>query len=217
MDVEEIITSVKNTFGDESGVQISDEDIIRWINAAQHDVVLHNESVMEEEVTVNLIKDQQTYAFPTDLLVLRSIRVQSSGTQAYIRISPYSLQEFDKYVNGWDNSLQHTGQPSIYTTYEQKIFLFPTPSADAENGLKILYSKKPTVVTQASGPLSLPLLYHNAIVDYCLSRAHAMDEDYEASTIHRAQYKEDVRILSFREQEGAREYYPTITVMPEDW
>lgn len=216
MNVEEVVTYVKNLFGDTSGTQITEEDIIRWINSAQEQIVMHSETVLEAVTDINLVAGQQEYDFPSDLLVLRSIRLKSNSSESYQALKSYSLQMFDNHISKWQGEFHGRGSPYIYTTYEKRIFLFPTPQKSITGGLRILYSQTPTEVSTVLDSLSLPRSYHEAVVKYCMSQANALDENYEAKAMNQADFQNDVRILSNKHNYGAREFYPTITVLQDD-
>lgn len=216
MNVGDIISRVQRLFGDESGVQIDDTDIIRYINDAQRQIVIHNATVLESTTTIDIVAEQNNYQFPSDALVLRSLRVKLQDMLAYQFIKFYNLQEFDRAIDGWDGTLHGEGFPFIYTLYGNEIFLFPTPRDNATAGLKVLYSPEPADVTTDSDALSLPYLYHNAILSYCMKQVNVMDEDYEASAVHETEFVRSVSKLNDRQGLGPRGTYPTITTLPED-
>lgn len=217
MNTQDVMDRVKRIFGDESSVQLTDADIFRWINDAQREVVMHSQNLLEKIGTINTVEGQDEYAFPTDLLILRSIRYKNDSMQSYSRLEFRNLQEFDTYINGWDGTFYGTNDPLVYTTYEDTIYLFPAPNQSTTAGLKVLYSRKPVDVDSALDPLDLPEGYHNAIVKYCLTKAYEMDEDYESSGIQFSQFQNDVNTLMNREKsKGHDEFYPTITTRWED-
>lgn len=215
MDINGILLRVRRTFGDESSVQITDEDIFRWISDAQREIVMHNESVLEKTTTIDTLKGVQVYDFPSDLYVIRSVRIKARVSDAYIHITGISPQEFDQYINETMRDVI-LGLPSVYTTYERKIFLFPIPDADTTAGLQVLYNAKPIDVTSSVDELSLPEEYHNAIVKFCLARANELDDEPELSNNHQAQFINDVRTLSLKDKYAPKESYPRITILPED-
>jgi len=65
--VSEVITAVQRQFGDESGVQLENTDIIRWINDAQ-DVIVAKNKVLKAKSTTAAVADHSrfTRAFFTD-------------------------------------------------------------------------------------------------------------------------------------------------------
>jgi hypothetical protein len=100
--------------------------------------------------------------------------------------------------------------------YEGKAILFPTPSESNTDGLKVLYNRKPTDVDDVSDELTLPLLYHNTLVKYCLWQASLLDEDHEPAIMHRSDFQSDMAVLVNRETRDPVDVYPTITVLPDD-
>lgn len=216
MNVSDVVTRVKRQFGDESEVQLTEADIIRYINDAQREIVMHNETVLTVISTENLVDGTNEYSFPSNLFILRSLRIKPTVAASYESVQHYNLQEFDRRVDGWDGSFWGTGTPCIYTTYNRLIYLFPTPNTDITDGLKILYSRTPTEIVLVTDELSVPLEYHNSIVKYCLMQANILDEDYDAMALHQSNFLADVRTLSHGNSQGNQDVYPTITVLPDD-
>jgi hypothetical protein len=216
MNVADILAQVKRSFGDESAVQLTETDIFSYIDNAQKDIVLHNDNLLEEIALDNIVTGIKEYLFPSDLLLLRTVRAKISvDAVSYSHLKFYSLHNFDTMVDGWDGS-EFQGVPAIYTAYGRKIFVFPEPQVDITDGLKILYSKMPLPITDVSTLLSVPDIYHTAIIDYCMQRATTMDEELEASAFHKAIFDDKVRLLSNRDQAGVEETYPRITVCEDD-
>lgn len=216
MNAQEVIDRVKRKFGDESAVQLTDTDIIRYINDAQQAIVLNNESVLETITTVDLVDGTNEYDYPTDLLILKAVRIKMSSMTSYSSVKGLNVQEFDRQIDGWDGTTFPEGRPVIYTTYRKKLYLYPTPDEDVTDGLKILYAQYPAEITMASDELSVPIQYHNAVVTFCMKEAAEMDEDYQASTIQEAKFIGDLRAANLRDQNITRDVYPTITAREED-
>lgn len=213
MNVQDVVTRTKRIFGDEAGVQITDEDLIRWINDAQEQIVLNNDGLMEATGTADIIQNQSEYDFPSDLSVLRSLRYKG------YRIKYMSQQEFDEYIDGYTAepgiSPYGPGIPEVYTIWNNKITLFPKPNESLADSLTILYIKHPTAIVTLADDLSVPLEYHNAVVDYCLQQAYELDEDYQKAEIKKTSFNDATMRLSERNKQ-VQEYYPRITTLPED-
>jgi hypothetical protein len=197
-------------------VQVTDQDIIRWINDGQVEIVKNNDTVLQKTGLLNLVIDQQEYALPADLLILRSLRFKFSSMLSFSALRYVSIQQFDELADGWDGTAYGTSQPIYFTKYEDKIALFPIPSEASTNGLKVLYNQKPTDVDDLSDTLAVPLLYHNTIVKYCIYQASLLDEDYEPSVMHLSNFKADVDLMSNRENIEPTGTYPIITILTED-
>lgn len=216
MNVGDILIRVKRQFGDESGVQITNDDIYRWINDGQRQIVLQNEGLLEKRSTAASVDGQQEYDLPDDLLILRRIHFKASGEESHYRLKRFSIEELDEYVDGWDGTSFGTAKPAVSAVYAGKLLLFPTPASSIVDGIKLYYNRKPMEVTAESDIPELPELYHEAIVKYCLQKAYEIDEDWEASNIKSTQMASDISLLRGRDDWKQQGTYPTITVLPED-
>lgn len=211
MNVSDVVNRVKRTFGDEAGVQITDADVIRWINDAQLQICVKNDGLLETTVATNVVKGQQEYASPVDILKLRSI--MHNG----YRIKNMSFAEFNEYVDGFKSPTAFAeGEPQVFMVWNNSITLFPTPSVSITGGLKVYYTRTPASVGTLADALTVPLEYHISIVDYCLEQAHALDEDLEKAAYSKARFEDTVRELSDENKWTSNEYYPRITTLPED-
>jgi hypothetical protein len=215
MNVAEIQTYIKRQFGDESGVQVTDSDIIRWINSAQKQIVLQNESLLEETAVTNTVVSQQNYALPVDLLKLRGIHYRSSTTTPYYRLKGYSLADFNEKVDGWDGT-KEAGDPICYTIYESQIITYPIPSTVVTAAFKIYYNRKPVAVSLPIDIPELPELYHDTIVKFCLQQAYEVDEDWDAVSNKAQEFDREVNLLRGKEDWKIQEHYQVITVLPDD-
>lgn len=216
MNVQDVSTRVKRIFGDEAGVQVTDQDVIRWINDAQEQIVLDNEGLMEATATANTVQDQLEYDVPSDLSVLRSLKFKG------YRLKYMSFAEFNEYVDGFTAAPGVTpygsGIPEIFMVWGEpkKISLFPKPQESVTNGLTIYYIKHPVSVGNLADALTVPLQYHNAVVDYCLQKAYELDEDYQKAELKKTAFNETTMKLNDRNKWASQEYYPRITTLPED-
>lgn len=218
MNVGDIKTRVKRQFGDESAVQVTDDDIIRWINDAQRDFVMQTETLLETVRTIDTQAGTQDYAYPTDLFILRNVRYKGSTDTSFHRLMYLNLQQFDELMDGWDGNTTTETQaaPRWYTSYENRIYIYPTPFESITGGLKILYSRYPTDISLDSDVPDLPINYHNAILNYCLQKAYELDEDLNAAQFAAQQAEADIKLNQEKQQRDNEEYYPTISIRYED-
>ncbi len=216
MNLGDLKTQVKRIFGDESEVQLTNADIVRWANNAQVHFVMNNEGILEVPSFASALAGIQEYTLPTDLLVLDSVSFKASGQSSFFTLTGRSLKEFDEYLNGWDGSQYGTGTPVYFHKYANKLRLFPIPDIDGTNNIKIYYRKRPVALVNDTDIPEVPEEYHNAIVSYILEQAYFMDEDYEASQLASNKVTSDLNTNSERENWRHQKYYPVITVLPED-
>jgi hypothetical protein len=214
LNVQDVVTRVKRSFGDEAGVQITDQDIIRWINDAQEQIVMDNEGLMEATASTDSVINQAEYDVPSDMSVLRSLKYRG------YRLKPMSFAEFNEYVDGYSAdegvSPYGPGIPEIFMVWNNKITLFPKPNENLTNGIKIYYIKHPNSVGNLADSLTVPLQYHNAVVTYCLQQAYELDEDFNKAAAKKSEFNETMMKLNDRNKWTSQEYYPRITTLPED-
>lgn len=210
--MQEVVTRVKRQFGDEAGVQINDQDIIRWINDAQEEIARTNEGLMETTGSADTVANQAEYDMPADFSVLRSLKYNG------YRLKPLSLAEFNEYIDGYASSSSPYGAgiPEVFTVWENKITLFPKPNESVTDGITIFYIKHPTAVVNLADALSLPLKYHNTIVTFCLQQAYELDEDFQKAQLKEGKFNKDLMQLNDNNKWISQEYYPRITTLPED-
>ena len=216
MNVQDVVTRVRRTFGDDAAVQVTNDDIIRWVNDAQIEVVKHNDAALQTTTTMTITAGTAQYTLPVDLLILRSIRFKFADMLSYSALKFKNMQEFDDSIDGWDGSAYSTGSPAFFTMYEGKIILFPVPDQSNAAGIKLLYNRQPVSVATVSDELSLPLLYHNTVVKYCMWQASLLDEDHEPALMYKGDFQTDMDILQNNETSEPSDKYPTITVLEYD-
>lgn len=216
MIVQDIVTRVRRVFGDDAAVQVTDADIFRWINDGQIEIIKNNAEALQTTSTLNLVANQATYALPSDLLLLRSLRYKYSDMNSYSALVYKSMQQFDESIDGWDGTDYSAGHPVLFTQYNNSVVLFPTPDRASTAGLKLLYNKTSTDVTALSDAISLPLIYHNTILKYCLWQTSLLDEDYDPAVMYQSNFQNDMLLLKKRETTEATATYPVITVLADD-
>lgn len=212
MNVAEIKTRVKRQFGDESGVQLTDEDIVRWINDAMREIATQNENVLETVSTAAITAGTAEYTLPTDILQLRAIRYNDH------KLDVLSLQEADQHITRYEDPASYSqGTPEYAWIYANKITLYPTPNESGGSLLKLYYTRLPIEVSVDNDIPELHVKYHPMIVQYVLQQAYEMDEDWAASGNKSAQFVSGLNVLKDADSWSERSSYPTITVLPEDY
>jgi hypothetical protein len=216
MIVSDIIMRVRRIFGDEAAVQVTDDDVMRWINDGQVEIVKKNDGALQKTSLLNIVVNQAQYTMPTDMLILRSLRFKATADLSFNTLKYMSIQQFDEAIDGWDGTALSTGTPQFFNVYEGKATLFPIPDASSTSGLKVLYNQQPATVTTTSDALALPLIYHNSLVKYCMWMASLLDEDHEPAIMYREDFQNDINMLQTRETQEATTTYSTITVLADD-
>ncbi|MET0464487.1 MAG: hypothetical protein ABW007_15080, partial [Chitinophagaceae bacterium] len=116
-----------------------------------------------------------------------------------------------------DPSKWVSGEPVGAWIWANTLVLYPKPESSIDEGLKVRYTKSPDPITDSVQELELSRLYHNRVVEYCLTQAYELDEDWPAVEQKSAQYAAGIQAQSEAESWTERTSYPTITILPEDY
>jgi hypothetical protein len=200
---------VKRTFGDESGTQITDDDIIRWINDAQNEIG-QTQKLAETTGTQSTTEGTLEYDLPANFIEFRAVYYDN------YKLHYLTQQEFDEYVRRIDSdrAVSVNTQPIYYTSWGDKISLYP--AVEEGKTLEIRYVCFPAPVSSELDSLTLPLRYHQQIVELVLASAYALDENFEAHNLMRNQASASLADLDGQESHDAQDEYPFIKVRLED-
>jgi hypothetical protein len=214
LNVQDVANRVRRTFGDDAGVQVTNDDIFRWINDAQLQISVDNEELLETVGTADIVVDQADYSAPADMNTLRSLMYNN------FRLRGLSFAEFNEYIDGFKAPVSSGGygnaRSEVFMVYGNTITLFPTPNESITNGLRIYYSRHPASVGNLADGLGVPDRYHNSVVEYCLKMAYEMDENAEMAGYKKGEFDTQIQKLKAQEKWTSKEYYPRITTLPED-
>ena len=157
---------VKRQFGDESGTQLKDADIVDWVNDAQREIFSKN-NLGQKVGTIPTIVGTREYAFPADLMTLFSVKYDGDTLTALTQ------QDVDEFIPDDDGGLTTKGRPANYYTYANKIELYPTP--DQVKNLTIRYNRFPVDIANDGDNTDLDKKYDNRVLDYCHAMAQQLD------------------------------------------
>lgn len=199
--VQDLAIEVKRLFGDESGVQIVDADIIRWINFGQVEIcsktrVLKGVSIGTLTVGVNVVPT------PTDYLEMEAVWIDG------VMIRAISWEDFRSI----GTNKNEVGNPLSWFLYANMINLWPVPNL--ANEIKIFYAKKPDDVNSLGDSLSLPDRYFDRLKEYVMSKAYELDEDWTAHQVQREQMESNLREMAGADQNVQGPYL--VATDPED-
>lgn len=203
--VQDVITRVKTQFGDNSGAQITDAVIIRWINDGQQEIV-NNNPILKDVKLTNVVAGQAEYSFPADKVqYIEAIYVNGRPIR---NLSP---QGFREYILADDPDREAKSEiPDIWYERAGIITFYPTPEKSFTDGLKLEYVKMPADVALTTDVLSIPDRYLNQIVNYCMVQALEYDENYAAAQAKNAQFRDGLDRLNYKENISQSDMYPTV-------
>jgi len=207
--VQDVITRVKRQFGDEAGVQVTDDDIIRWVNDGTREIVSKN-GILRTKATTNVVAGMSKYAFPADILTLVSITFDGRP------VRHMSFQDAQQWVLDVDPDLTATGTPEIWYEWANELNFYPTPNASITGGIVSYYVRAPALATDGLSVLELPNRYFDRLMEYVMHKAYQMDDDTGASQAELAKMESNLNALAEEETNPQNLFYPTITVLYED-
>lgn len=205
--VQEVITAVQRQFGDESGVQLENSDVIRWINDAQ-DIIVAKNKVLKAKSTTPAVAGQASYTFPSDNIY----QIESIHYNGY-RVPNMGFPEAEEQIFTADPLAVSLGDPVLWYEWAGTFTFWPAPNAT--HNIDLYYTQRPTHVTDTTDVLSVPDKYYQDVVRYCMQQAYEMDEDPANSQAKGQQFDASLNEKSEEERTSQNMTYDTITVYNE--
>ena len=204
----DVSTVVKRKFGDESGVQITDADILGWTNDAQ--VYLNARSnVLKAKATVSSVAGQAAYSF-TSLYIQQIESIHYAGT----RIPNMSFSQAEETVSRYDpNQEVSEDLPVLWYEWAETFTFWPVPSG--VQNIDVYYTKLPTKLVNPTDVLSLPDDFFDDICKYVLAQAYELDEDWEAMQLKTSQVQQSLDMRGEESRSAQEMTYPVITVIDD--
>lgn len=194
---------IKRIFGDESGVQLDDSDILRWANSAQMEIVTSNKAIKARSTSLSSV-GQATYTFP-------DVQIQQVASLHYdnMRLENVPFAEAERYVMAYDPDQSEIGTPRIWYEWDGEFTVWPRP--DTVKTFTLYFTAYPEELTgDTSQALSVPDKFYNAVVDYILSKAYEMDEDMQASGMAEQRFRVALEGQMEDERQAQHMTYPVI-------
>lgn len=204
--VAEVGKAVKRIFGDESGVQIEDADILMWVNDAQDEIVNRNK-ILKGTSSMPSVPGQSDYTFPAVLIH----QVESLHYDGVV-LPNLPFAKAEEYL--LSGAADTAGTPTFWYEWGGKFSLFPVPTEAAT--VTLYYTMRPARVTAQGSLLSVPDKYHQAIVNFVLQKAYAMDEDWNAQQVAAQQFDAATNEMGEEERSPQNMTYSLITMIDED-
>jgi hypothetical protein len=187
-----IIRRVVETMQDNTSIRWPINELVRYLNDGQREVVLYRPDSMVTDATVTLVAGAKQN-LPANGSKLIDVVRNSSGNKRSVRMTNRSI--LDTQSPNWYNL---TGATELlhymYDPRDPRVFYVYPPAAATGISVEIVYSAYPTDITEpadgvtytsVTGNISLPDIYGNVLADYILYRAYTKDSEY-AGNLDRA-------------------------------
>jgi hypothetical protein len=202
--VGDVYAQVKRVFGDESGVQLTNNDIARWINEAQSDIAEQNQ-VLQAVATMSTVSNQATYSLASVTPRIDSIAsILLDGR----RIGNIPISQAEESISQADPAGTEIGAPQFWYEWAGEITFWPKPGQVYT--MLIRYTAEPAdVTTTTTDLLSVPDECFSDVCNYVLMRAYEMDENAEMMAVKQAEYSTSVAERGETERQAATMTYET--------
>lgn len=199
---QDLLTDIKRTFGDESGVQITNDDIARWANTGQQEIVTANAALKAKAVLPTVV-GQTIYAFPQNVQQIEALHYDNM----FVEGLPFPTAEQAILSN--DPEGTQSGQPQFWYEWAGELTVWPKP--DAVKNLTLYYTAYPEKLTGLTSQLlSVPDKFYAALCDFVLSKAYEMDEDFPNAQAAEQRFRVALDAQAEDERQGAHMTYPVI-------
>jgi hypothetical protein len=198
-----LFSEISRVFGDESGVQLSQSDVARWGSAAQMEIVSSNKALKAKSTTPS-VAGQAAYTFP-------GFNIQQIEALHYnnVLIQNVPFASAEEVIISADPNYVQQGTPQIWYEWDGEFTLWPAP--DSVGVITLYYTEYPTDLTgDVAQLLSVPDKFYNAVVDYVLSKAYEMDEDYQSSQMAEQRFRAALESQMEDERLAQNMTYPII-------
>ena len=183
-----IIRRAVETLQDTTSVRWPVNELVRYLNDGQREVVLYRPDSMVTNTTVTLASGAKQ-SLPANGSKLIDVIRNTSGNKRSVRMTDRHI--LDSQSPNWYNL---TGVTEIlhfmYDARDPKVFYVYPPAASSGASIDLVYSAYPTDITEpadgsvytaVTGNISLPDIYANLLTDYILYRAYTKDAEYAAN------------------------------------
>lgn len=180
----QILDSIRNQVYEQSPNFWNDAEIYAYMWQAECEVAGIIECTESTDDSTTTVVDTAAYSIPSDCLQIKRLtwdNVQLKSIDYRTRDS----MDFNSY--GASGS---TGNPTHYVLFGQEVTLYPIPSS-AET-LKFWYVAQPSQITASTTTFTIPQMFHHYIIDYCLYRMYAKDQDEIRSNFHKMAWEEEM-------------------------
>lgn len=198
---------VKRQFGDESGTQITDADILNWLNEGQKEIARQT-GVLQARLVTDSVADQSEYAIPTNFISIRRAAFNGKVLQTI------TLEELDTVSDTWKN--QGSGYPQRFLVWGNTIVLYPAPSTDVDEALEIYYIKYPDVLETPTDIPEIPTHMHHELVRFALAQAKELDEEDSKSQAVKLEFDTQMAQIRYETNNRSIDSYGSVRLLPGD-
>lgn len=189
-----IVRRVVETLQDNTSVRWPVNELVRYLNDGQREIVLYRPDAMVTNSTLTLVAGSKQALPANGAKLIEVIRNNTASSKRAVRL--VNREILDAQSPAWHNIAGVTEVLHfMYDPRDPKVFYVYPPAAASGASVDIVYSALPTDITEpadgstysaVTGNISVPDIYGNVLQDYMLYRAYSKDSEY-AGNAQRAQ------------------------------
>lgn len=199
----DISQHVKRQFGDESLVQINESDIIRWIDDAQK-ALAGKMKLIKGRAAMLATPNQAEYVLPVE----NALQIESLHFDGK-KVRGTTLSQAEQIMDQRDSAEQQVGEPLLWFSWGNTITFWPAP--EEPKNITVYYTGTTPTFSDLTSLLSIPDQYYEAIVNYVMSKAYELDEEFNAASDQMQRYLNVLSDQTENAAEGQRLTYPMVT------
>lgn len=180
-----IIRRVVETLQDNTSVRWPANELVRYLNDGQREIVLYRPDAMVTNATLTLAAGSKQSLPTNGTKLIEVIRNNTVTSKRAVRL--VNREILDAQSPNWHNI---SGAAEVlhfmYDPRDPKVFYVYPPALNTA-AVDIVYSALPTDITEpadgatytaVTGNISVPDIYGNVLQDYILYRAYTKDSEY---------------------------------------
>ena len=159
---------------DETNIRWPQDELLKWLNDGQREIVLHKPSSYPQDGTKSLVAGTKQ-TIPTDGIALIDIPRNEVGKKRAIRIVEREI--LDAQRPEWhDETPSQEVRHYVFDNRNPKHF-FVYPPNNGSGEVNVIYSAAPVDIG-IGDTITIDDIYANALLDYIIYRASTKDADY---------------------------------------
>lgn len=210
MNVGQIKQRVRTKFGDTSGAELTDTDLLSWINDGMTEIARRTQQPQATATTPTIVGTAaySITTFAADVLRLRSVMLDGSV------LSGLSIEEADTLLGDRERANVGRGTPGYFWVFADAINLWPIPSAAGT--LKLSYVKRPAAVTVDGDTPGIPTHMHVDLVDYVVAQVLESTGDPDRADRRMSRFEAGAAMAAADAEWPIRGGYPHVVADPAD-
>lgn len=180
--VAEVIRRVSRLFGDTDKVFVIDQDYFDFINDGQREI---NQRVGEITTQTSAVA-ASTFPIAVPATFSKMVRLVYGQTP----LQYVALEELDATAQ----DLTDVATPQLWFIKNDQICLFPLQPSNDSTQVYYEYVAIPTLVTATGNNITIPDMYLEELVNFCLAKCHERNQNVRAQEVSQSKFNNGMSV-----------------------